>query len=73
MGIFARLARLIKSNINALISDSEDPEKMLTQLIRDMVEQLGVAKRQVAGAIADEKRLARQAEGERKIAEDWEK
>ncbi len=73
MGIFARLARLIKSNINALISSSEDPEKMLTQLIRDMVEQLGVAKRQVAGAIADEKRLARQAEGERNNAAEWEK
>ncbi len=73
MGMFARLARLIKSNINALISSSEDPEKMLNQLIIDMAEQLAVAKRQVAGAIADEKRLARQVENQRKVAEDWEK
>jgi phage shock protein A len=73
MGMFARLARLIKSNINALISSSEDPEKMLNQLITDMVEQLNVAKRQVAGAIADEKRLARQVEAEAKNAADWEK
>jgi phage shock protein A len=73
MGIFARLARLIKSNINALISDAEDPEKMLTQLIQDMGEQLSLAKRQVAGAIADEKRLARQGEGEAKTAAEWEK
>ncbi len=73
MGIFARLARLIQSNINALISSSEDPEKMLNQLIRDMGEQLNVAKRQVAGAIADEKRLARQAEGEQAKASEWEK
>lgn len=73
MGMFARLARLIKSNINALISSSEDPEKMLNQLIIDMTEQLNVAKRQVAGAMADERRLLRQAENEAKLAEDWEK
>jgi phage shock protein A len=73
MGMFARLARLIKSNINALISSSEDPEKMLNQLVRDMTEQLALAKKQVAGAIADEKRLARQVEGERAKASEWEK
>jgi phage shock protein A len=73
MGIFARLALLIKSNINALISSSEDPEKMLHQLIRDMTEQLGLAKKQVAGAIADEKRLARQVEAEALKASEWEK
>jgi phage shock protein A len=73
MGIFARLARLIQSNINALISSSEDPEKMLHQLIRDMTEQLALAKKQVAGAIADEKRLARQVENERGTASEWEK
>jgi phage shock protein A len=73
MGIFARLARLIKSNINALISSSEDPEKMLNQLIVDMTEQLDIAKKQVAGAIADEKRLHRQQEAEVEQAREWEK
>jgi phage shock protein A len=73
MGIFARLARLIQSNINALISSSEDPEKMLNQLIRDMTEQLALAKKQVAGAIADEKRLARQVDAENEKASEWEK
>lgn len=73
MGLFARLALLIKSNINALISSSEDPEKMLNQLIEDMGEQLNIAKKQVAGAIADEKRLARQVELEAQQAGEWEK
>ncbi len=73
MGLFARLALLIKSNINALISSSEDPEKMLNQLIDEMGEQLTVAKKQVAGAIADEKRLARQVEVEAQSASEWEK
>ncbi len=73
MGIFARLARLIKSNINALISSAEDPEKMLNQLVRDMTEQYSEAKRQVASAIADEKRLARKIETEAEHATQWEK
>ncbi|MEN9577568.1 MAG: hypothetical protein RJA70_577 [Pseudomonadota bacterium] len=71
--MFSRLARLIKSNINALISSSEDPEKMLNQLIIDMNDQLNLAKKQVAGAIADEKRLARQVENEAAKASEWEK
>ena len=40
MGIFARLATLIKSNLNDLISRSEDPEKMLNQVVIDMANQL---------------------------------
>lgn len=73
MGIFARLATLIKSNINDLISRSEDPEKMLSQIVLDMNTQLIEAKKQVASSIADEKRLMRQAEGERAKASEWER
>ncbi len=73
MGIFARLARLIKSNINDMISTSEDPEKMLNQVVLDMNEQLHEAKKQVAVAIADEKKLAKQAEQEASNAAEWER
>jgi phage shock protein A len=72
MGIFDRLASLIKSNINDLISSAENPEKMLNQIIVDMRDQLMKAKQQVAGAIADEKRLHDQADAEYKQAQDWE-
>jgi phage shock protein A len=73
MGVFDRLATLLKSNINDLISKAEDPEKMLTQIVADMRDQLTKAKQQVAAAIADEKRLRDQAEAEVKQSEDWEK
>jgi phage shock protein A len=73
MGIFARLATLIKSNLNDLISKSEDPEKMLNQVVVDMANQLIEAKKQVAVAIADEKRLAKQAEQEAANAAEWER
>jgi phage shock protein A len=73
MGIFARLAQLIQSNLNDLINRSEDPEKMLNQIVVDMNEQLLEAKKQVATSIADEKRLAKQAELELANAAEWER
>ena len=73
MGIFDRLSSLLRSNINDLISRSEDPEKMLTQILVDMRGQLVKAKQQVASAIADEKRLRDQADAEYTQAQDWER
>lgn len=73
MGFFARLGTLIKSNLNDMISKSEDPEKMLHQVLIDMRQQLVEAKKQVAMAIADEKRLKRQYEDEQEKATDWER
>jgi phage shock protein A len=73
MGIFSRLAQLIKSNLNDLISKSEDPEKMLNQIVLDMNNQLVEAKKMVASSIADEKRLAKQMEQETANATEWER
>ena len=73
MSFFARLAQILKSNLNELISRSEDPEKMLEQVIRDMSEQLTEATKQVAVAIADEKRLEKAYNNEATVAADWEK
>jgi phage shock protein A len=71
MGIFTKLSTLIKSNINDLISRAENPEKMLNQIILDMRDQLAKAKREVAAAIADERKLKSQLETEVKQARDW--
>ncbi len=73
MGILGRMSTLIRANINDLISKSEDPEKILNQLILDMKEQLIQAKKQVAVAIADEKRLKKQLDNEVEKAREWEK
>ncbi|HEX4685053.1 MAG TPA: PspA/IM30 family protein [Gemmatimonadaceae bacterium] len=72
MGIFDRLTALLRSNITDMISRAEDPEKMLNQILVDMRSQLAKAKQQVATAIADEKRLRDQADGEFKQSADWE-
>src|SRR5574338_899182 len=73
MGIFDRFSTLLRSNINDLISRAENPEKMLNQLITDMRTQLAKAKTQVAGAIADEKKLESDAQAMKKQAEEWER
>ncbi|GAC1537958.1 MAG: PspA/IM30 family protein [Polyangiales bacterium] len=73
MGIFSRLAQLIKSNLNELISTAEDPEKMLNQVVLEMTEQLANAKKQVAVSIADSHRLGKQFENEAQQAKEWER
>lgn len=72
MGIFKRFWTMLKSNLNALIGKAEDPEKMLNQMLLDMQEQLINSKRQVAVAVADEKRLRQQFEREKNLATEWE-
>jgi phage shock protein A len=73
MGLFGRLGTLIRSNINELINRAEDPEKMLNQVLVDMKGQLVEAKKQVAIAIADEKRIKKQYEQEAAKAAEWER
>ena len=73
MGIFSRLGTLIKSNLNDLISQAEDPQKMLNQIVLDMQNQLVEAKKQVAVSIADEKRLQKQLDEQGELAKEWER
>ncbi|MEJ5188423.1 MAG: PspA/IM30 family protein [Breznakiellaceae bacterium] len=73
MGIFSRLKTLIASNVNDMINKAENPEKMLNQLIIDMNEQLIEAKKGVALAIADEKKLEREMLNQQAQAQEWEK
>ncbi len=72
MSIFSKFSTVLKSNINDLISRAENPEKMLNQIILDMRDQLAKAKREVAGAIADERKLRSQLDDEVKQARQWE-
>ncbi|MDA3951902.1 MAG: PspA/IM30 family protein [Spirochaeta sp.] len=71
--MFDRLRRLIRSNVNDAVKKAENPEKMLNQLILDMNKQLTEAKRNVATAITEEKRLLRQVEEQRNSAAEWER
>ena len=69
MALLERVATLIRANLNDLIDQAEDPEKMIKQVILDMENQLLQVKTQVAVSIADqhvlEKKLQENEENER--------
>ncbi|MEI6873598.1 MAG: PspA/IM30 family protein [Spirochaetota bacterium] len=73
MGIFDRIRTVVSSNINDMITKAENPEKMLNQLVMDMNEQMIESKKAVAMAIADEKKLEREALENKNQAVEWEK
>ncbi len=72
MSVFKRISTVFRANVNDMISQAEDPEKMLNQLTDDMREQYGKAKQQVAAAMADERRLQQQLTAEQRQTAEWE-
>lgn len=71
MGIFDRLWRVIRANINSLVGTAEDPEKILEQAVMDMQEDLVQLRQAVAGAIAAQKRTERQSSQAESTAAEW--
>ncbi|WP_421732323.1 PspA/IM30 family protein [Cellulomonas sp.] len=57
--VFGRITQLARANINALIDQAEDPQKMLDQLVRDYTGSIGDAERAIAQTIGN-LRLAEQ-------------
>ncbi|MEE1741726.1 PspA/IM30 family protein [Streptomyces sp. BE147] len=51
--ILGRVTQLAKANINALIDQAEDPQKMLDQLIRDYTNNIAEAEQAVATTIGN--------------------
>lgn len=72
MGLLDRVGMVIRSNLNALVSAAEDPEKILEQTIIDMNADLVKLRQAVAQAIAAQKRLEQQYTQNLKDAQQWE-
>ncbi|RMH66887.1 MAG: PspA/IM30 family protein [Cyanobacteria bacterium J003] len=72
MGLLDRVGMVIRSNLNALVSAAEDPEKILEQTIIDMNADLVKLRQAVAQAIAAQKRLVQQYTQNLKDAQQWE-
>jgi phage shock protein A len=73
MGLPERIIMVLKSNLNAIVSAAEDPEKILEQLIFDMQEDLVQLRQAVAQAIASLKIQEQQYNQSTTQAQEWEK
>lgn len=71
MGIFDRMSRLIRANVNDIIDNAEDPERMIDQILRDMQSNILTARSQVAAMIAQEKELESDLNETRELAAEW--
>ncbi|GAB4305572.1 MAG: PspA/IM30 family protein [Geminocystis sp.] len=71
MGIFDRISRVIRANVNDMIDKAEDPEKVLEQSIREMGDDLVKMRQAVAQAIASQKRTEQQYQKNLSEANTW--
>ncbi|NJK36375.1 MAG: PspA/IM30 family protein [Oscillatoriales cyanobacterium RM2_1_1] len=71
MGLFDRISRVVRSNLNDVVSKAEDPEKILEQAVIDMTEDLVQLRQAVAQAIATQKRSQQQYNQYQSQANQW--
>ncbi|CAM8881510.1 unnamed protein product [Rhodiola kirilowii] len=71
MNLFDRLARVVKSYANALISTFEDPEKILEQAVIEMNDDLIKMRQATAQVLASQKQLENRYKAAQKASEDW--
>jgi phage shock protein A len=72
MGIFTRFRDIASSNINAMLDNAEDPEKMIKLMIREMEDTLVEIKASCAGVMANSKKVQRQMTDAQARENDWE-
>lgn len=71
MGLLDRISRVIRANLNSLISQAEDPEKILEQTVLDLQDEMIRLRQAVAQAIATQKRTERQCSQAQTTADEW--
>ncbi len=71
MGLFDRISRIVRANVNEMVNKAEDPEKVLEQSIIDMQEDLVQLRQAVASAIATQKRSQQQYNQAESQANQW--
>ncbi|MER7665238.1 MULTISPECIES: PspA/IM30 family protein [unclassified Streptomyces] len=69
--ILGRVTQLAKANINALLDQAEDPQKMLDQLIRDYTNNIDEAEQAVAGTIGNLRLMEEDHREDVAAAKEW--
>jgi phage shock protein A len=71
MNMFDRFLRVVKSNVNNVLSNLEDPEKVLEQAVNDMQKDLVKIRQSYAEVTATQKRMTKQKEQAEMLSNDW--
>lgn len=71
MNLFDRFSRVAKSNLNNIVKNLEDPEKILNQAVEDMQSDLVKVRQSYAEVTATQRRLLKQQDQANAIASDW--
>jgi hypothetical protein len=71
MNLFDRFTRVAKSNLNNVLKNLEDPEKIMTQAVEDMQKDLVKVRQSYAEVTAIQRRLLKQKEQCDAVADDW--
>jgi phage shock protein A len=71
MSIFGRIKDLLSANINSMLDNAGDPEKMANEYLRQLQGQLYDVKTNVASAMADETKLRQKLTQHQEEVESW--
>lgn len=69
--IFGRISQLLRANVNALLDQAEDPEKMLDQMVRDFTNSIADAESAIAETIGNLRLLEDDHKEDTEAAADW--
>ncbi len=69
--ILGRVSQLVRANINAMLDQAEDPEKMLDQLIRDFTSNIAEAEQAVAQTVGNLRLLEDDHREALKARDEW--
>jgi phage shock protein A len=69
--ILGRVGQLVRANINAILDDAEDPERMLDQLVRDFTDNIAEAEEAVAQTIGNLRLVEDDAREARAASAEW--
>src|SRR5438477_12645762 len=69
--ILGRIGQLVRANVNAMLDQAEDPEKMLDQLVRDYTNNISEAEDAVAQTIGNLRTMEADQKEAQGAAQEW--
>lgn len=72
MGVFTRFKDIVNANINAMLDQAEDPEKMINMMIREMEDTIVELKSTCANSMSEQEQIEREISEGKALVERWE-